>query len=147
MMQSILPVKIGQVWIVLDPLLVHEIVGAQKWVPIPHASADAPGVVAWRGRAVAVLDLARVAATAETLTPSTERPRTVIVEARGCTLAIPVDVVHEVKVLPGGTVRASHGTRMRHSSSEVDVFGAPVPVLDLDSVVESLLAVSSVDGA
>ena len=56
-----------------------------------------------------------------------ERARTLVVEVRGCTLALPVDIVHEVQTLTESSIRPSHATRMRHSSAEVDVLGQPVP--------------------
>jgi chemotaxis signal transduction protein len=140
-MQSAIPVKVGSVWLALDALRVQEILGALEWVPIPHASPHVPGVLAWRGRAVAVFDLFLLAeVTNDALVPGLVRARTVIVEARSCALAMPVDAVHEVQPLGPNALRPPRATRLRHSSAEIDMFSGPVPVLDLDAVVDSLLS-------
>jgi chemotaxis signal transduction protein len=69
-----------------------------------------------------------------------ERPRTLVVEARGCTLAMPVDAVHEVQELDPSKVRQSHVTRVRHSTTEIDLFGAVAAVVDVSSMIEGVLA-------
>jgi chemotaxis signal transduction protein len=142
-MQGAIPAKIGPVWLALDALRVQEILGARAWVPIPHASPHVPGVLEWRGRAIAVFDLFGLAEVGDSLQPGTQRARTLVIEARGCALAMPVDAVHEVQPLAPAALRPTHATRLRHSASEVDIFAGPVPLLDLDSLVDSLL---SLDG-
>jgi chemotaxis signal transduction protein len=139
-MRGFIPAKIGSAWLVVDAGCVHEILGARSWVPIPHASRNVPGVLAWRGRAIALVDLARLVEGGEALRPGVERPRTLVVEARGCTLAMPVDAVHEVQELDPSKVRQSHVTRVRHSTTEIDLFGAVAAVVDVSSMIEGVLA-------
>ena len=142
-MRGFIPAKIGPAWVVMEATYVHEILGARSWVPIPHASPNVPGVLAWRGRAIAVLDLARLVESGEPLRPGVERPRNLIVGARGCTLAVPVDAVHEVRELEGPEVRQSHVTRLRHSTTEIELFGGVAAVIDVASVVDGVLTAES----
>lgn len=139
-MRNLLPIKIGDVWILLDALPVQEVLGARAWVSVPRSSSHVPGVIAWRGRAIAVFDLGTLIESGEALQPGVQRARTVIVEARSCALAMPVDMVHEVREVVDTQLRPSHGTRMRHGSSEVEIFGGLAPVLDVDKLVGELLA-------
>jgi purine-binding chemotaxis protein CheW len=139
-MLSAIPAKIGPVWVALDALRVQEILGPRAWVPIPHASPYVPGVLEWRGRAIAVFDLFRLAGVADPLRSGTQRARTLVIEARGCALAIPVDAVHEVQPVAASALRRTHATQLPHSSAEVDLLVGTAPVLDLDAVVDSLLA-------
>ena len=112
--------------------------GARPWFPVPHSSPLIPGVLAWRGRAVAILDLAVLASAGEPLRGGVRRPRTLIVESSGCVLAMPVDAVREVQEVDDARVRRSHVTSLGHSSLEVEVFGTFAPVVDLASLVASV---------
>jgi chemotaxis signal transduction protein len=135
-----IPAKIGPVWLMLEAQEVQEITGAKGWVPIPHSSPLVPGVLAWRGRAVAVLDLAVLVLLEERLEIGQQRPRTLIVESGDCLLAMPVDLVREVQEVDGTRVREPHVTRVDHSSFEVDIFETYAPLVDLRSLVLSVLA-------
>jgi chemotaxis signal transduction protein len=141
-MRGFIPAKIGSAWVALEAAYVHEILGARPWVPIPHASPNVPGVLAWRGRAIAVYDLARLVESGEPLRAGVERSRNLVVEARGCTLAMPLDAVHEVRELEGPQVRQSHVTRLRHSTTEIELFGAMAAVVDVPFLIESVLVES-----
>ena len=139
-MRSFVPAKIGSVWMLLDALPVQEVLGARAWVRVPHASSQIPGVLPWRGRAIAVFDLSTLLEGGALLEPDVLRPRTVIVESRSCALAMPVDLVHEVREVADLHLRPPHGTRMRHSSGEVEIFGSLAPILDVDKVIAEILA-------
>jgi chemotaxis signal transduction protein len=141
-LRSFIPGKIGSAWIAVDAAYVQEILGACAWVPIPHASPSVPGVFAWHGRAIAIYDLARLVDSGDALRPGLVRPRSLIVGARGCTLAMPIDSVREVRELDGPQVQASHATRLRHSSTEIELFGSMAAVLDVPSIVEGVLVES-----
>ena len=142
-MRGFIPAKIGATWVAVETAYVQEILGAQSWVPIPHASPNVPGVLAWRGRAIAVYDLARLVGSGEPLRPGVKRPRNLVVEARECTLAMPIDAVHEVRELEGPQVLASHVTRLRHSTTEIELFGTMAAVVEVSSLVEALLGESA----
>jgi chemotaxis signal transduction protein len=139
--RSFIPIKIGHLWLALEAHLVQEIVGARPWVPVPHSSALVPGVLAWRSRAVAVVDLSVLASAGEPLRPGVERPRTLVASSRDCMLAMPVDVVREVQDIEHSRIRAPHVTSLAHSVLEVDLFDTLAPVLDLGSVVAAILDV------
>jgi chemotaxis signal transduction protein len=141
-MRGFIPAKIGTAWVAVEAAYVHEILGAHPWVPIPHASPNVPGVLAWRGRAIAVYDLARLLESGDPLRPGVNRQRNLVVEARGCTLAMPIDAVHEVRELEDKRVRTSHATRLRHSTAEIEIFGAVAAVVEVPSLVDGVLGES-----
>src|SRR4051794_26646243 len=57
MIAQILPVRIHQAWLGVDARFVEEITSKQPWVEIPGARPAIPGIMPWRGKAIAVLDL------------------------------------------------------------------------------------------
>jgi chemotaxis signal transduction protein len=144
-MRSFIPAKLGSVWMAVDARQVQEIVGARPWVPLPHASPQVPGVLPWRGQAVAVYDLASLVAPERALRPGTQRPRTLVVQTDSCTLAMPVDAVREVQDIGDERIRPPHVTHLSYCPAEADILGAPVPVLDLQALVAALLALESDD--
>jgi chemotaxis signal transduction protein len=139
LVRSFVPAKIGNIWMLLDALPVQEVLGARPWVSIPHSSSQVAGVLAWRGRAIAVFDLSSSVEGCEPLQPGVPRSRTLIVEARSCALAMPVDMVHEVREVADSRLRPPHGTRMQHSSGEVEIFGTIAPILDVDALIKAIL--------
>jgi chemotaxis signal transduction protein len=139
-MRSFVPTKIGDIWMLIEALPIQEVLGARPWVPVPHSSSQIPGVLAWRGRAIAIFDLSTLLEGGSPLEPGVLRPRTVIVESRSCALGMPVDLVHEVGEVAPTQIRPSHGTRMRHSAGEVEIFGSLAPILDVDKLIEEILA-------
>jgi purine-binding chemotaxis protein CheW len=142
-MTALLPLQHDDVWLALPASYVQEILGSRTWVPIPGAPRAMPGVMAWRGRAVALLDLGALSG-GTPLAAGRERARTVVVTLGASTLAIPVDTVHEVQDIDEDRLRAPHATRQRFADREVDLRGLPVPVLDLPAIMR---AVSPKEGA
>ena len=53
----LLPIRIESEWLLIHANLIQEILGAQPWLSIPHTRRELPGVVAWRGRAIPLVDL------------------------------------------------------------------------------------------
>ena len=137
MTTSVVPAKLHDVWFVVPASAVQEILGALRWVPIVGAPTEMPGVIAWRGRAVAVLDLGPLSGSAA-LAAGESRPRTVIVHVDDATLALPVESVREVQEVPETAVRPAHLTRLRHSSMEVELDGVPMPLIDLADLLRVL---------
>lgn len=127
---SVVPLKLADVWFVVPATSVQEILGEQGWVPIAGAPSEMPGVIAWRGRAVALLDLGPLTGT-PALAPGERRRRTVIVQAEDCTVALSVEGVREVQEVPDDAVRTAELTHLRHATSEVQLDGKPMPLLDL----------------
>ncbi len=138
MSRALLPLRLADVWVAIDALHVREVLGRRLWVPIPGASAGLPGVIAWQGRAIAVVDLAALGSLGAAATAGEARERTVVVQAGGATFALPVDAVREVQVAAEGALHPPAATRQRFSTSELDLRGTPVPVLELAAVVEAL---------
>ena len=139
-MPTLLPVRPREAWLAFDAVPVREITGPSDWLPIPGSPARLPGVLAWRGRAVAVLDLCvAIGDGAAPLSPGTVRHRTLIVGLSHGTLAIPVDAVREVESVSDELIRAPHATRVAHARGEVELEGRWLPVLDLEALVGAAL--------
>ena len=134
---GVVPAKLHDVWFVVPASAVQEILGEQRWVPIAGAPAEMPGVIAWRGRAVAVVDLAALGGGAA-LPPGTSRRRTVLVNVEDTTLALPVEGVREVQEVPDEAVRKAQLTRLRHAAMEVELDGVPMPIIELGELLRTL---------
>src|SRR5579872_733599 len=128
MTRALLSVQIKDVWFALDATTVLEILGEQRWAPVPDAPAHVPGVLSWRGRAVATLDLGALTGTSEPLSQDQPRRRTVVVRSIGCTFALPVDAVREVQEIPADRLTPPHVTQQRYSCGEVELSGTIMPV-------------------
>jgi chemotaxis signal transduction protein len=135
-MRGFVPLKLGGAWLAIPAEHVQEILGEKPWVPVPYSSARIPGVMGWRGRAIVVFDVASMIDPTSTLSRGSRRPRTIVLEAERCTLALPVDLVREVQE---GDVKPPHATRMDHSLGEVEVLGSVAPILDVPALVRDLL--------
>ena len=138
MTTAVVALKIDEFWIGLDASLVLEVLGESPWVPLAGVAAAVPGVLAWRGRAIAVVDLANAAGLGSASSP-TRRRRALVVKFGGDTLALPVDDVREVQLIDAESVQSSHATRLRYSSSEVDINGLTLPLLDSSALMASLI--------
>jgi chemotaxis signal transduction protein len=135
---SVVPLQLRDIWLAVPAQAVQEILGERPWVTIAGAPPELPGVLAWRGRAIAVLDLGRLVDRGGALVAGESRRRTVVVQLDGCALAIPVDGVREVQVIAPEQVHPSHTTRQRFSDTEIQLDGVPMPLLDLDAMVNAL---------
>jgi chemotaxis signal transduction protein len=134
---ALVPAKLHDAWFVVPASAIQEILGEQPWVPIVGAPSAMPGVLAWRGRAVAVVDLAALGG-GDALTPGTARRRTVLVRIEETTLALPVEGVREVQEVPDDALRPAQLTRFRHSTMEVELDGVPMPLIDLADLLRVL---------
>lgn len=137
MSTSVVPLSVHGVWLALPAPSLVEILGRCTWVPVAGAPAELPGVIAWRGRAIALLDLGRLMTGAEGLQPGESRRRTVVVVQDGCTVALPVDEVREVLELAEDRVHPASATRQRFADREVEIDGVPVPLLDPAAIIAS----------
>jgi chemotaxis signal transduction protein len=140
MAASLMPVQLGQRWLAIPAEPVQEVLGERSWVAIPSAPPDLPGVLAWRGRAVAILDLGRVSGAGDPLGEGQPRRRTMVVQQGGLTLAVPVDGVREVHTISDEGVHPPVATRIRFAAAEVEIDGLPMPVLDLPALVAAVSA-------
>lgn len=121
----------------LESRLVREILGAEVWLPIPRAREELPGVLAWRGRAVPVVDLGPILGS-PALAPRQSRARTLIVEHEGSFVALPVDEAREVRRVPEEAVRSTHAAPLRYAHAEIDADGVVMPLLDLSALLRDL---------
>lgn len=139
MSHLLIPVELLSQWFLLDAARVREIIGEIPWLVIPHGRPEAPGVVAWQGRAVALVDLAAVALGAPPLAAGERRRRTVIAEAHGSAVALPCDAAREVVELGDEALRPPHAHPASCASAEAEVNGKVMALLDLDQLVARIV--------
>jgi chemotaxis signal transduction protein len=137
MSTSVVPLSVHGVWLALPAPSLVEVLGRCTWVPVAGAPAELPGVIPWRGRAIALLDIGRLMAGTEPLQPGESRRRTLVLSHDGCTLALPVDEVREVQELADDRVHPASATRQRFADREVELDGMPVPLLDPAQIIAS----------
>ncbi len=132
--RSILCVEIDEHRLALEESVVREVLAGGEWVLLPSACAGLVGVLPFAGRAVAVLAVESLLGV-----PSAARvrARTVIVETLGAILALPVDRVHEPRLVDAE--RPAHAIRMAHARHEIDVDGKTMPLFDVTDFVRSLV--------
>ena len=135
----ILPFRIEEVWLAIDAGQVEQILGKREWTKVPAALAQWPGVLAWRGRAVAVLDLASLLEHPPLLS-NRSRSRTLIAKACGSLLAIPVDEIREAQLVAEALLRPVHVTRQRYAAYELELGASVVPIIDAVALVTDGLA-------
>lgn len=137
-MRALVPARIGQASFLLDAEIVHEILGAEVWLPIPGARAEMPGVIAWKGRAIPVVDLAAPFGF-ERLANGQTRARTLIAAVEGSVVAVPVDSVREVHSFPSSDLRPCNVTNLPYTSAEAELFDRVFAVVDLPQFVGEIL--------
>lgn len=135
----VLPMRLQNLWLAVDTRHVEQILGERPWFKVPSAPAEWPGVLAWQGRAVAVLDLALLLELPP-LQLGTVRRRTLIAKACDCLLAIPIDEVHEAQFIADSALRPAHATRQAYVSSEFLINDTLMPLFDPVSLVSAALA-------
>lgn len=125
----VLPVQLGGTWVALDPTHVQEVLGPRRWVALPDAPAHVPGVIPWRGRAIALLDLAALLGMAAPLKPGTLPARTLVATIEDTTFGIPAERAREVTAVAG--LEEAHATQARMAHSQVTVAGLVMPMVSL----------------
>ncbi len=138
MMRALVPAKIEDTWILLDAEIIREILGAEVWLPIPGARAEMPGVIAWRGRAVPVVDLAAPFGLSR-LAGSSPRPRTLIASVAESIVALPVDAAREVHAFSPMQLRPCAVTQLPYAAAEAELEGRVVGFIDLQRFVAEIL--------
>ncbi|MFZ5889540.1 MAG: chemotaxis protein CheW [Myxococcota bacterium] len=146
MKQSLIPVKVDARWVLLDATLVREIRGGEPWLPIPQARAELPGVMAWRGRAIPLVDLAYWFGR-HRLELREVRPRTLVVAHDAGIVALPVDSVREVLTVTSNDLTPAHGSRAPYSQLELDLNGSLMPLVDLKAILNDLVESASHEGS
>jgi chemotaxis signal transduction protein len=126
---AVMPVQLSTVWVAVGVAHLQEVRGPLPWVPLPGAPPHLPGVVPWRGRAIAVLDLGGLLGVAPPVQPGEPRARTLIAQVDATAFAIPVDTVREVHT--AAELQDSHATQIRLAHGQVVIGGQVMPVVDL----------------
>ncbi len=142
-MRSFVPITIHTTWVAVDMATVREIGGPLTWIALPTASAALPGVAAWRGRAVAVADLAALLGAGERLASPNARVRTLYLQYGSSTLAVPVDAVREPLVIADEDIRRPRIRTEAFIVGEVDVEGHTTVVADLGMLLDSYRGVGT----
>jgi chemotaxis signal transduction protein len=136
-MRALVPAKIGQAWVLLDAEIIREILGSQVWLPIPGARAEMPGVIAWRGRAIPVVDLAAPFGSAAMTTGAT-RARTLIASVAGSIVAVPVDAAREVHAIAEAALKPVTLSQLPYAAAETELFDRILAVIDLPRFVAEI---------
>jgi chemotaxis signal transduction protein len=138
MMRALVPARIGQAWVLLDAEIIREILGAEVWLPIPGARAEMPGVIAWRGRAIPVVDLAAPFGV-ERLSTGETRARTLIASVAESIVAVPVDAAREVHGFSTTELKPVSVTTLPYAVAEAELFERILAVVDLPRFVNEIL--------
>ncbi len=139
-MRAIVPFRIQQTWVAIEAGHVREVLGERGWIKIPSNAPQIPGILAWQGRAIALFDLGALGGALLPLQPGQRRPRTLVVDVSGAILALPVDGVMEVEAVDDSRVQACHVTRLASCSTEVELHGRPMPLLNMSKAMNGILA-------
>jgi chemotaxis signal transduction protein len=138
MMRALVPARIGQAWILLDAEIIREILGAEVWLPIPGARAEMPGVIAWRGRAIPVVDLAAPFGF-ERLGNGESRARTLIASVAESIVAVPVDAAREVHAFSSSDLGPCNVTHLPYATAEAELFERVLALIDLPQFVGEIM--------
>lgn len=122
----VVAVALGSRWIAIRAEEVCEVLGNVPIVALPGGPDGLVGVVAWRGRAVAVLDLGPLVGDQPF---SDSRARMLLLQVGMDAIALPVDRAREARAAE--SARPAHTTRTRFCSLEVEVGGQLMPLFDL----------------
>lgn len=100
-MSAIVPMTIDGVRVAVSADRVVEVVSERGWTPLPGSLAEAPGVVTWRQRAIAAIDIGVLLGREPRLRRGATRKRLAVVKVGACTAALPVDTVQDVEDASG----------------------------------------------
>lgn len=139
MIASVMPVQLASIWVAVGVTHLQEVRGPLPWVALPGAPPHLPGVVPWRGRAIAVFDLGAMLGVASAVQPGEPRPRTLIAQVDATAFAIPVDTVREVYT--EAQIEEGHATQVRLAHGQVVIGGQVMPVIDLARALKALTGV------
>lgn len=117
--------------------LVREVLGEIDWVAIPGTRHELPGVIGWGRRAVALLDLARLAPGMRPLRAGEKRDRTLLLQVAESFLAIPADSVSSIIDIDAASIRPRTLTDFPLCRGEVHLDGDLLPLFDPAMLLES----------
>ena len=142
-MRNLVVFRIQNIWFAADAAWVEQVLGPQPWTPIPTLPPQWPGVMAFRGKAVAVLELAPELNKVSSMREQERRQRTVIARVSDCTVAIPVHEVREVQAVEEAQVVTAHASSHRLAHEEIVINGVVAALLDLPALILEAIANAS----
>lgn len=134
---TLMPFRLNDTWVAIEASLVREVLTRQPTLAVPHHSPELPGLCAWRGRAIPVLDMACILGLGQG--KPLEWERTLVVTVEDNTVAVPVTEARAVMRVDADQQGLAHVTQLPFSSLEVDSEGDVMAVLEMEKVVQHLL--------
>lgn len=134
-----LPVEIVGALFLLDARSVREVLGSCSVVRVPHATMRLPGVFAWRGLAIPLIDIATTMGFVRERQEEEPRQRTVIADVGVETVGLAVDEVREVLQVESEELRPVHTLNHPFAVAEVEWSGRVASVVDLEALLASAL--------
>ncbi|MDH5676133.1 MAG: chemotaxis protein CheW [Myxococcales bacterium] len=136
---QVLPVFVAGGWMAFEAAIVSEVTGEAKVTPIPSNTPGIVGIMTWRSRVVAVLDLELIASgSTDPETQTESAPRTVIATLGADTIALRVQSVREVAWIDA--LRPAHVARFAFAPQEVVVDAEAMPLFEPQRWLEALEA-------
>lgn len=134
--RAVLPFDLGDHLLAIDATVVLEVIGPREWVALPKAPASIPGALAWRGRALALIDLGPTLELGPVTAPHT-RARNLVVGLSDDSVVLTVDRVREARAATElDPVHALDLGLPAHGEFELD--DRPALVIDLEQWVRRL---------
>lgn len=137
MKTDVVPVRLGDHWILVRAKIVSEFLSSTPWLSVPGATPLLPGVMTWRGRAIPVLDLPR-ALQYSVGSSSEARSRVMVVEHAVGAVAIPIDGAREVTTIADESIRPIHVCTTPYAVGEIDGPDAMVPLIEIDQLLREV---------
>jgi chemotaxis signal transduction protein len=137
MKTDVVPIRLNSNWLLVRAQIVTEFLSSLTWLSVPGSSPFFPGVIAWRGRAIPVLDLHR-ALNLGSLSPTMECARVMVVHHAVGAVAIPIDAAREVKTLSDDDIRPLHVSSTPYAAGEVDVQDSVIPLIDIEQLLREM---------
>jgi chemotaxis signal transduction protein len=135
--RHVLPVRIGSTWYGIDALDVEEVVDLGPCVKIPRTPPQILGVLQWRARLRAVVDVAVLIEDAASVSkPETPRPRAVFVRSGDDATALPVHEVREVREVAGDDILSPRADLPWFVAVEARFDGGMMSILDLEALLD-----------
>lgn len=137
---AVLPLQVAGQWVAVEALRIIEILGARPWEQLAGAPRAVAGVIAWRGRAVSLVDPGRLIGQLW-VTPDVTSHRFVVTQSGPNHLVLPADVVREVQRID--QLGPAEPPWHRLASGTADLVGIHVPLINLARLVEAISEDSS----
>lgn len=134
MKTDLVPVRLGENWILVHAKVVLEFVSQTSWLSVPGSTPLVPGVMTWRGRAIPVLDLPR-ALKLGSISSLNDCTRTMVVEHSVGTVGIPVSGAREVRTFSDEEIRPPHVSTLPYATGELDDSEAVLPLIEIEQIL------------